>query len=450
VRIAVVGGGLAGLATAYRLQQASLDVTVVEAADAPGGALRSVEVAGITLPAGADAFWGRKPGATELCRELGLELVAPASSGTYLWTDAGLVAYPSDAVFAIPGDPGDVLRWPGISKAGRRRALADLLRAKRKDEGDQTLDALLRRRLGDEATDMAVAPLLTAPTLGDADRMSLRATYPDLERWEDWQGSLIRGAQAARRALRKGPDAAPILVRPRGGVEALPRALAERLGLIVRTGAVVARLEPGPPWRVTTEASDVLEADVVVLATPSAVARRLLTGEVGVASAALDELATASAVTALLVYPEGTQGALPDGTGFIVPRGRAPMRSCAWLSSRWPDPSFGTRAIVSCALGGVGDEDVLDAPEEDVVQACGRHLAAVLPLPAEPEHAVVVRWPGALPVYDLGHLERVARIRELLPPGIFVVGQAYDGTDVADVVRAAGEVADAVIRGAMS
>lgn len=446
MRIAVVGGGLAGLTTAYRLTQASADVVVIEAS-APGGALRSVDVGGSSLPAGADGFLGRKPWALDLCRELGLEVVAPASSGTYLWTDAGLVAYPSDAAFGIPGDPGDVWRWPGLSRAGRRRALGDLLRSRHKGEGDQTLGSLLRRRLGDEATELAVAPLLSAPSLGDVDAMSLRATYPDLERWEDWQGSLIRGSQAARRSLRKGPDVGPMLVRPRGGVEALVGALASGLLQTVRTGCPATGLEHGAAgWRVALERGDPIEADVVVLATPAAVARRLLASTAPEASVALGDLGTASVVTTLLVYPEGTQPSLPAGTGFVVPRGKAPMRSCAWLSSRWPDPSFGTRAIVSCALGGVGDEDVIRAPDDDIVAACARHLAAVLPLPGAPEHAVVVRWPDSVPRYELGHLERVARIRELLPPGIVVVGQAYDGADVADVVRAAGEVADAVIQ----
>jgi oxygen-dependent protoporphyrinogen oxidase len=147
----------------------------------------------------------------------------------------------------------------------------------------------------------------------------------------------------------------------------------------------------------------------------------------------------------LLVYPEGTAPRLPDGTGFVAPRSKAPMRSCAWLSSRWPSPSFGSRAVLSCTVGGAGDEDVLDAADAEIVAACERHLAAALPLPDHAEQTAVVRWPDALPQYNLGHVERVARIREHLPPGIFVVGQSYDGVDVPDVVRAAGEVAAAVI-----
>ena len=435
MRVAVVGGGLAGLTAAYRLTRASADVTVFESADRPRGALRSVEVGGIRLPAGADAFWARKPAAVDLCRELGVQVASPATSGTWLWTEGGLVAYPTGTAFGIAGDPGDVLRWPGVSRAGRRRALADLLKARRKDAGDQTLGALLRRRLGDEVTDLAVGPLLTAPTAGDVDRMSIRACFPELERWEASQGSLIRGAQAANRAVRKGPDPGPMFVQPRGGVEALTEALTERLGEHrVRTGS-----------RVTALGS--LEADAIVLAVSASEARRLVASIAREAADDLDAIRAASVVVALLVYPEGTASALPDGTGFVAPRGKAPMRSSAWLSSRWPSPSFGTRAIMSCILGGAGDEDILHAADHEIAEACERHLAAVLPLPAHAEHAAVVRWPDAIPQYDLGHVERVARIRDHLPQGIFVVGQSYDGVDVPDVVRAAGEVAAAVIEG---
>jgi oxygen-dependent protoporphyrinogen oxidase len=442
VRIAVVGGGLAGLVTAHRLTQPSITVSVLEASERPGGGIGSVRVGDLVLPAGPDAFWGRKPWATALCRELGLELVAPAASGAWLWTEGGLVAYPAGAAFGIPGDPGEVLRWPGLSRSGRRRALADLLKAKRKPEGDQTLGAMLRRRLGDEATDRAVGPLLEASTLGDVDRMSLRATYPELEAWEGWQGSLIRGAQAANRQLRKGPEPGPILVRPRGGLEALVGTLVERLGPSLRISAEVEGIAPdGDGWRAAVRDAEPVEADVLVLAVPADVASRLLGPVAPGASRGLADLQAVHAVTALLVYAEGTAERLPPGTGFVVPRGRAPMRSCAWLSSRWPDLTEGGRAVVSCALGGAGVEDLTDADDDAIVDACVRHLAAVLPLPAACDDARVVRWPGGIPCYGLGHLERVAAIREQLPPGIVVVGRAYDGTDVPDVVRGADEVA---------
>lgn len=448
-RVVVVGGGVTGLTVAYRLRQAApeLDVVVLEASDRVGGKLASVEVGGLRLPSGADAFLARKPWAIDLCRELGLgpELVAPKATGAFLWTDDGLVPFLRDTAFGIPGDVGDVLRWPGVSGAGRRRALRDLLIRKRKDPGDETLGGLLRRRLGDEATDSAVAPLLAGLFGGDPDRLSVRATFPELVRWESWQGSLIRGAQAARREARRG-EAGPVFLRPRAGVEALPAELARRLGEgIVQTGTPVETVDGrGRPWRVGTSRGEHL-ADAIVLAAEGHTARRLLQGVARSASDELEGIPAASTAVVLLVYAEGTRDALPDGSGFVVPRGKAPMTAATWLSNKWPEEAFGSRAVVRCYVGAAGMDDVVDAADADIVAACARHLGAVVELPAEPEHARVVRWQAAMPQYELGHVERVARIRRQLPPGIFVTGQAYDGVGVPDCVRSAGETAEAVL-----
>jgi oxygen-dependent protoporphyrinogen oxidase len=121
------------------------------------------------------------------------------------------------------------------------------------------------------------------------------------------------------------------------------------------------------------------------------------------------------------------------------------MTAATWLSSKWPAEAFGSRAVVRCYVGAAGEEDVLDADDADIVEACARHLAAVVRLPDMPEHAKVVRWPASMPQYEVGHLERVRRIREELPAGIVVVGQAYDGVGVPDCVRAANETAERIV-----
>jgi protoporphyrinogen/coproporphyrinogen III oxidase len=117
------------------------------------------------------------------------------------------------------------------------------------------------------------------------------------------------------------------------------------------------------------------------------------------------------------------------------------MTACTWLSCKWPRDAFGTRAVLRCYVGSAGDDDVVDAPDEELVAACERHLAALLPLPERAEHSGVVRWHHAMPQYEVGHLDRVARIRSGLPEGIFVTGSAYDGAGIPDCVRAAGETA---------
>ncbi len=432
-RVAVVGGGVAGLTTAYRLAEAGADVTVHEASGHPGGKLTDAEVGDLRLPAGADSFVARKPWAVELCRELGLggELVAPGTTGAYLWTDRGLVPFLKDAPFGIPGDVADVFRWPGLSNRGRRRAAQDLLRRRRRDGVEETLGGLLRRRFGDEATDLAVAPLLAGLYAGDVDRLSAPATFPELLAWERSQSSLIRGSQAASRAGRRA-DAAPMFVRPRAGVSRLTEALAGRLGDRVHLDAPVASFEA------------VRDADAVVLAVPAFEAARLVRPVASDAAEDLDAITYASTGVVFLVYGDGTQRELPNGTGFVVPRGRAPMTACTWISSKWPDAAFGSRAVARCFVGAIGDEDILEADDDELIDACARHLSAVVTLPARPETAAVARWPRSMPQYELGHVDRVARIRAALPAGIFVVGSAYDGVGIPDCVRAAGATAGQV------
>lgn len=442
-RVIVVGGGVTGLTVAYRLVQAApnIDVTLLEAGSAAGGKLRSVALDDLVLPAGADSFLARKPWAVELCRELGIELETPGSSGAYLWTDTGLVPLIKDAPFGIPGEVGDLFHWPGLTAAGKRRAAQDLLRRARRSDDDESLGSLLRRRFGDEATELAVAPLLAGLYAGDVDRLSVRATFPDLESWERAQGSLFRGSQATSKLARRA-QLGPMFARPRGGVDRLTDTLAERVGERLRTHAAVTSVEPG---RVTLDTGESLAADRIVITTPAHEAARLLAAAGPSVAADLAAIGYASTGVVLMVYEQGTQARLPDGTGFVVPRGKAPMTAATWLSSKWPSDRFGTRAIVRCYVGAVGEEDVLDAGDDEIVDACARHLAAVVNLPQRPEHSTVVRWPASMPQYEVGHLDRVVSIRSALPPGIVVVGQAYDGVGVPDCVRAANETAEQVV-----
>jgi len=445
MRVLVVGGGVSGLTTAYRLHRAGVDVTVVEADERPGGRIGAIEIGGVTVETGPDSFLARKPWAVELCKELQLPLVSPGSSGALLWTDHGLVHYLKETPFGIPGDVGDVLRWPGLTRAGRRRALRDLLIRKRKDGVEESLGGLLRRRLGDEATDRAIAPLLGGLYAGDIDRLSASATFPELIAWERSQGSLIRGSQAAKRNARDG-KAAPMFVKPRDGMTAFTDALARALEGRIRTSAHVDSIaRAGSTYSVTTSGGEEFQADTVIIATPPAAAATQLTNLAPTSAKELGQIRSVSTSVVVFVYGDGTAGAPGEGTGFVVPRGMAPMTAATWLSNKWPDPAFGTRAVVRCFVGADGEEDILDAPDQDIIDACARHLAAVVPLPAEPDAAAVVRWPSSMPQYDVGHTARVERIREGLPEGIFVVGNAYDGVGIPDCVHAANDIADRVL-----
>jgi oxygen-dependent protoporphyrinogen oxidase len=436
-RIAVVGGGVAGLATAFHLQRSGADPVVFEREGTHGGVIAPpVEVGDLALEPGPDSLAARKPWGPALCRDLGLTLIGPGVSGAFLWTDIGLTPYLAATAFGIPGDVGDVLRWPGLSRRGRLRALADLVKRRRRDGVEETLGRLLRRRFGDEATDLAIAPLLAGLHAGDVDQLSASATFPELVAWEQTQGSLIRGAQAAQRSARRA-DPGPLFLRPRGGMRELVDTLVDVLGSRLRTDARVVRVGERD-----VQLADAIEpVDAVVLACGAEEASTLL------GDAAPGDLAAVHSVSTgvvFLVYPSGSADALPDGTGFVVPRGAAPMTAATFVSRKWPEESFADRAVVRCYVGGAGEEDVLDAPDEDIVRACARHLSAVLDLPG-PAASRVHRWWRAMPQYELGHLDRVRRIRESLPPGIFLMGNAFDGIGVSDLARAAEATAAEVL-----
>jgi protoporphyrinogen/coproporphyrinogen III oxidase len=277
---------------------------------------------------------------------------------------------------------------------------------------------------------------------GDVDALSVQATFPELQAWERTQGSLVRGAQAASR-VRAEPG--PMFLRPRDGVQALPTALATALGDRVRLGAPAGKIAKlGAGWQITIAGGTTIGADAVVVSIPVDATRLLLQPVARAAADELDAVPSVSTAVVLMVYPSGTAQALPDGTGFVAPRGRTPMSACTWLSRKWPDPVFGSRAVIRCFVGGAGDEGVVEADDEEIIGACARHLSALLPLAAEPQAGVVVRWPRSMPQYLLGHRERVERIRQHLPAGIFVTGQAFDGVGISDCVRAANEAAAAV------
>ena len=202
-RVAIVGGGIAGLATAHRLVTAprngtSIDVALFEESTHLGGKLEAVEVGGVQLEAGADSFVTRKPQAVELCTELDLfdELVVPGTSGTFVLRDGRLIPFPQRQALGVPADRSELLRWPGMSRRGRWRAAMDTLKPPGAPEKDVSIGKLVRTRLGSEALHVLVGPVLGGLSAGDPDRLSVQATFPELRAWAMGRG-LIRGARHA-------------------------------------------------------------------------------------------------------------------------------------------------------------------------------------------------------------------------------------------------------------
>jgi oxygen-dependent protoporphyrinogen oxidase len=236
-----------------------------------------------------------------------------------------------------------------------------------------------------------------------------------------------------------------MFLRLRGGFRRLTETLASTLGPErVLLGTPVRGVEGDGDGYVVRVGDGEVACDSVVLATPAFATAELVRD---LAPEVVDELLRipyVSTAVVLMVYPEGTGGDLPESSGFVAPRGKLSITAATLVSRKWPDPSFGDRAVVRCFLGAAGLEEQIEIDDADLVRRAAEQLADVFPLPLEPESHAVVRWPRAMPQYGVGHLERVEAIEHALPPGVFVVGQAYRGAGIPDCVRQGNEVADRV------
>jgi oxygen-dependent protoporphyrinogen oxidase len=327
-----------------------------------------------------------------------------------------------------------------MSLRGRVRAAFDTVKPPAAPDRDMSIGELVRKRMGSEALRVLVGPLLGGLFAGDPDRLSVDATFPELKAWAAGRG-MIRGARAALKARDKvedTPATRAMFATVWGGLERLTETLAHAVGQerVFRESPVRSIRGADGTFEVEVPGEPV-RADAVVLATPAFASADLLAGD---AATTLREIPYASTAVVLLVYPEGSAKRFPDGTGFVVPQGEADITACTWISRKWPRPEFGDRAVVRCYLGRAGAEEILGEPDGALIDRVAGDLDRVLDL-GRPEEARVVRWERAMPQYEVGHLERVRRIREALPGGIFVTGSAYGGVGIADCVRQAGETA---------
>ncbi|MHB1775303.1 MAG: protoporphyrinogen oxidase [Acidimicrobiales bacterium] len=477
--VAVVGGGIAGLAAAWELTGGgdgpgadTPRVVVLEAADRLGGKLASAEFEGRTVDLAADGFLARRPEATELCHELGLDpsLAPVGRSGAAVWVGGRRRTLPAGLVLGVPTRLWPVARARVLGPAGVLRLSLDVL-APRPDRrgplGDRAIGPLVARKLGRRTVARLVEPLVGGIHAGGVEDMSTAAVFPLLLAVPP-RGGLMRGLRRAA-ALGVGPggalpsrtDGAPADERPGGGgpafwalaggmqqlVDALTADL-ERRGVALRTGMrVVALGRRGPPrreWALTTSGGPVT-ADGLVLAVPAGPAASLLEPHDAEVAGLLRGVDHASvAVVTLAVRPEDLPEPL-DGTGLLVPR-HSPLprqlateedrtflvTACTYLSAKWPHLARRGDVLVRASVGRVDDERAGQLDDEQLVARVTAELGVLLGLAGAPVASMVSRWPDALPQYRVHHLLRVTAIEAAAGrlPALAVAGAAYRGVGI--------------------
>jgi oxygen-dependent protoporphyrinogen oxidase len=436
--IAVVGGGITGLAAAHEIVRSApdRDVVVLEADDRLGGKILTSAMAGRPVDAGADAFLARHPAGIGLCRELGIgdRLISPAERRAYVYADGSLRELPTATLLGVPTDLDGLRRSGLVSAAGIERAARDLTgpTAVLADGRDASVGEVVRQGLGDEVLERLVDPLIGGINAGDSDRLSVRACTPQIAEAAG-HPSLISGARAVLAATTADPDA-PVFFGLPGGMQALVDALVAELaaaGVDLRTGTAVTELAPAPRggWTLSS-GDDRLDVDAVVLTVPASAAAALLADVIPDAARLLAEVEYASVVLVTLAVPsDGLRRSL-DASGFLVPRTEGLLlTACSWASTKW-DHLAGDPVLLRASAGRAGDARTLDLDDADLLARLLADLERTMGLAAEPVEVRVTRWPRSFPQYAVGHLDRVGAIESAVAAharGVVVAGAAYRG-----------------------
>ncbi len=443
-KVVVIGGGIAGLTTAYRLaEDPAYDVTVLEASPEVGGKLRVDEVAGIRIDVGAESILNRRPEGVALARELGLPVVHPATISAQLWSNGEMRPMPR-TIMGIPIDVDDLARSGVLTARGIARVREEPTTPPL-DLGDDDVSVghLVTQKLGEEVVDRLVEPLLGGVYAGHARELSARAAVPQVVSLLDQDTSLLRAAANAPAA----DPSVPVFAGVEGGVGRLPQALVASGRFEVRRNATVRELrvvEAGFELVVgPTTAPELIRDDQVVVATPAAPAARLLADIASVASAELAELEYASmAIVTMAFRAEDLVSTSSIGSGFLVPPVDGHTIKASTLSYAkwdWVRESGNGLLLLRASIGRHREEAELQRTDDELVAIARAELGEAIGLSAEPVDSHVQRWGGGLPQYAVGHLERVARIRADVArvPGLAICGAAYDGLGIPAVIASA-------------
>ena len=460
MKLAVVGGGIAGLAAAHRAVELArerglpLELSLFEAADRLGGTIQTDRYEGFLVECGPDSFLSEKPWALALCRRLGIEdrLVRTDDRfrRTYIAFGGRLHPLPDGFQLLAPTRLGPFIRSSLFSWPGKLRMALDVV-LPRGGDPDESLGAFVSRRLGKEALERVAQPLVAGIYTADPDTLSLAATMPRFLELERRERSLILALwRGARRAPAEAAGASgarwSLFVTFADGMEEMIRTLAARippeaLRLKARVTGVT---RDGAGWRVSTADGASAPADGVIISTESHQAGRMLRYTDPALAHLVEGIPYASSATVTLAWRRADIPHPLDGFGFVVPQiERRPIIACTFSSVKYPGRAPEGFVLMRVFMGGALNEAILDGDDETLTRVSRAELGELLGVQAPPLFSRVSRYPKAMPQYLVGHLARVEAIEGCLRghPGLALVGGAYRGVGIADCVRSGEEAA---------
>ncbi len=463
--ILIIGGGIAGLSTAYYLKKGLEDrgtgccnITLVEKGPRLGGNILTERLDGFLIEGGPDCFLSEKPWALALCRELGLEeelLPTKMPSGTtYVFSEGKLHPLPEGVILMVPTRILPLLRDTLISWRGKLRMAMEPFVPRRRQTTDESLADFVRRRLGEEVLRKIAQPLVAGIHAGDPETMSIRASFPKFVEMEQTHGSLVRGMLHRMRTTRtpqKNRTTLTMFVSLKSGMQTLVDTLADRIkdSVTILKNTAVERVEKETDhYVVKTEDGRSLIACALVVATPAWVSASLVKGFDERLSGLLLTIPYVSTATISMGFDKKGFSHPMDGFGFVVPEveGRTIM-ACTWTSSKWDARAPQDKALLRCFVGGAKRGELVSMKDEPLAELVTKDLRDIMGIHTRPLFVRIYRWHRAMPQYTIGHMERVSSIEKLCEKhhALYLTGSAYRGIGISDTVRDAQTTAERLI-----
>ncbi len=448
-KVAIIGAGITGLASAYFIknEDPSIEVTIFEAFNRPGGKIQTYRKDGYTIELGPESYLGRKKIMTDVAKDIGLEndLITNATGQSYIFAKNKLYPIPGGSIMGIPTDIKPFITTRLISPIGKLRAGLDLFKKPIEMNSDISVGDFFRQRLGDEVLENLIEPLMGGIYGTDIDQLSLMSTFPSFKEKEEKFGSLIKGMKHEKEQHIKKRQLYP--GAPKGQFKQFKHGLSsfiEALEIDVQKKGVSIRYNT-PVDDIVVSQKDyeiILEDnkekfDGVLVTTPHQVFMKWFSHDP--AFDYFNKMDSTTVATVVMAFDEKNIKNTYDGTGFVIARtSQTDITACTWTSKKWPFTTPEGKVLIRAYIGKPGDTVVDNHTDDEIVSIVRKDLSQMMTITGDPDFTIVNRLPKSMPQYHVGHINRIKAIQhhiETTYPRLRVTGASFEAVGLPDCIQ---------------
>ncbi|MDR4945867.1 protoporphyrinogen oxidase [Neobacillus cucumis] len=449
-KVVIVGGGIAGLTSAFYLQKTMqeqnlpIEIQLIESSHRLGGKLQTVKRDGYTIERGPDSFLAKRVSSIRLAKAVGMEdqLVPNSTGKSYVLLNETLHPMPGGSIMGIPTEIGPFITTGLFSIPGKLRATADFILPRSESGKDQSLGQFFRRRLGDEVVENLIEPLLSGIYAGDIDQLSLMSTFPQFYEVEQKYRSLILGMKKMSPAQPKQKDVKDKkkggFLTFKSGLQSFVEAIESKLNPnMILKGHRVEKIQKSiHDYEVLLNNGELIKADMIIAATPHQTTQSMFSDYRFFDP--LKSVPSTSVATVSLAFPEEAIKTDINGTGFVVSRNSDySISACTWTHKKWAHSTPKGKALLRVFVGRAGDQTIVDLSDDQIIKIVLEDLKKTMDITMNPDFSIVTRWKNSIPQYIVGHKQRLALIQEQIQkelPGVFLAGASYGGVGIPDCI----------------